>query len=286
MEGPVLPEHFTGRFFWHGKRFKRKEFILTTLCTLASGSSGNATLVSCGSTHILIDAGISVRRINSALKSFGLSISDLSALLITHSHSDHVSALTTYLKHYTVPIYASDGTAFDLRNRFAGIGALLHPFAAGDGFSIGDFSIRSFATAHDAGDSVCYRLDSGDGAAGILTDTGYVTDSAAEALRGVSLLVLESNHDVETLKSGPYPSYLKQRILGSAGHLSNDDAARFAVAAARWGAQDVLLAHLSHENNTPAMALHAVRRALDAEGYHSVALSVAPRSECSGVHTL
>ena len=110
--------------------------------------------------------------------------------------------------------------------------------------------------------------------------------SAAEALCGVSLLVLESNHDIETLKGGPYPGYLKQRILGSAGHLSNDDAARFAVAAARWGARDVLLAHLSHENNTPAMALHTVRRALDAEGYQSVALSVAPRSECSGIHTL
>ena len=286
MEGAGFAVALHWAFFSCGKRSKRKEIVLTTLCTLASGSSGNATLISCGSTHILIDAGISVRRINSALKTFGMCISDLSALLITHSHSDHVSALTTYLKHYTVPIYASDGTAFDLRNRFAGIGALLRPFAAGSSFSVGDFSVRSFPTAHDAGDSVCYRLDSPDGAAGILTDTGYVTDSAAEALCGVSLLVLESNHDIETLKGGPYPGYLKQRILGSAGHLSNDDAARFAVAAARWGARDVLLAHLSHENNTPAMALHTVRRALDAEGYQSVALSVAPRSECSGIHTL
>ena len=105
---------------------------MTTLCTLASGSSGNATLVSAGSTHILIDAGISVRRINTALKALGLSIADLSALLITHSHSDHVSALTTLLKHYAPSIYASNGTAFDLRNRFSGISPLLCPFTSGD----------------------------------------------------------------------------------------------------------------------------------------------------------
>ena len=145
---------------------------MTTLCTLASGSSGNATLVSAGGTHILIDAGISVRRINTALKALDLSIADLSALLITHSHNDHVSALTTLLKHYALPIYASDGTAFDLRNRFPGIAPLLRPFASGDSFCVGAFHISSFSTSHDAGDSVCYRLDSADGAAGILTDTG------------------------------------------------------------------------------------------------------------------
>ena len=259
---------------------------MTKVCTLASGSSGNALLASCGNTHILVDAGISVRRINAALKALGLSMDDISALLITHSHSDHVSALTTLLKHYTFPIFSSYGTAFDLRNRFSGIAPLLQPFAAGDSFPIGAFSVRSFPTSHDAGDSVCYRLDSPDGAAGVLTDTGYVTEEAAEALQGVSLLVLESNHDVETLKSGPYPYYLKQRILGSAGHLSNDDAAHFAVIAAKSGAKDVLLAHLSRENNTPAMALHTVRRALDAHGYEGVSLSVAPRSESSPIHIL
>lgn len=259
---------------------------LTTICTLASGSSGNALLVSCGDTHILVDAGISVRRINTALKAFGLSMQDLSALLITHSHSDHISALTTLLKHYSFPIFSSYGTAFELRNRFSGIAPLLQPFAAGDGFSIGDFSVRTFPTSHDAGDSVCYRLDSCNGAVGVLTDTGYVTEEAAETLQGVSMLVLESNHDVETLKSGEYPFYLKQRILGSAGHLSNDDAAAFAVTAAQSGATDVLLAHLSAENNTPAMALNTVRRALDAHGYESVSLAVAPRSECSPIHIL
>lgn len=261
-------------------------FPLINVCTLASGSSGNALLVSSGSTHILVDAGISVRRINTALRAFGLSIADLDALLITHSHSDHVSALTTLLKHYELPIYTSDGTAFALRNRFCGIAPLLEPFAAGEDFSIGDFSVRSFSTSHDAPDSVCYRLDSEDGSVGVLTDTGYVTAAAEGTLLGVSMLVLEANHDVETLRSGPYPYYLQQRILGDGGHLSNDAAAHFAVAAAQSGTQDLLLAHLSQENNTPAMAFGAVRRALDANGYEDVHLAVAPRSGPSRIHTL
>ena len=259
---------------------------MTNICTLASSSSGNAALISSGRTHILVDAGISVRRINAALKPLHLSISDLTALLITHSHSDHVSALSTLLKHYDVPIYASDGTAFNLCNRFSGIAPRLHAFSAGARFSIGDFSIRSFSTAHDAGDSVGYRLDSADGGAGLLTDTGYVTEEAAQALRGVSFLLLEANHDRRKLEAGPYPAYLKRRISGRVGHLSNEDAAQFAVCAAQSGAKDVLLAHLSQENNTPEAAFQTVRSALDAGGYSHVALSVAPRDASSPIHPL
>ena len=259
---------------------------MTKICTLASGSSGNALLVSTGSTHILVDAGISVRRINTAMKQFGLSLADLDALLITHSHSDHVSALKTMVKHYEMPIYTSDGTAFDLRNRFSGISPLLRPFGAGDRFSVGDFEVRSFSTSHDAGDSVCYRLDSADGSMGVLTDTGYVTDAAKETLQGVSMMVLESNHDLDSLRNGPYPYQLKQRILGSGGHLSNDAAAEFAVASAKSGTRDFLLAHLSEDNNTPQLAFNAVRSALDASGCDAAAVAVAPRSESSPIHIL
>ena len=258
---------------------------MTQVCTLASGSSGNALLVSHGRSHVLVDAGISVRRINAALSAFDLSIRDLDGLLITHSHSDHISALKTWVKHYDLPIFTSDGTAFELHNRIGGIAPLLHAFSAGEGFCVGDFAVRSFSTSHDAGDSVCYRLDTDDGSVGILTDTGYVTPGAAKTLQGVSMLVLESNHDVQTLLHGSYPYPLKKRILGRGGHLSNDDAAQFAVSAARSGTADVLLAHLSEENNTPAMALDAVRSALDAHGCGSVAVSVAPRAEPSPIHT-
>ena len=258
---------------------------MTNVCTLASGSSGNALLVSHNDSHVLIDAGISVRRINAALRSFDLSISDLDALLITHSHTDHISALKTWVKHYDCPIYTSDGTAFTLHNRISGIAPLLRTFSAGESFSVGDFSVHSFSTSHDAGDSVCYRLDTTDGAVGILTDTGYVTRDAAQALQGVSMLVLESNHDVETLMSGAYPYSLKERILGRGGHLSNDDAAAFAVTAARSGTTDLLLAHLSRDNNTPAMALNTVCSALSSHNCGHVAVSVAPRDVPSPIHT-
>ena len=290
-EGPAE----TGMLPWAFSLFRRnnapicqKKGIvpLTKICTLASGSSGNALLVSHNNSHVLVDAGISVRRINAALHSFDLSIDDLDALLITHSHNDHVSALKTWVKHYDCPIYTSDGTAFTLHNRISGITPLLHSFSAGESFSVGDFSVHSFSTSHDAGDNVCYRLDTADGAVGILTDTGYVTRDAARTLQGVSMLVLESNHDVQTLLSGEYPYPLKERILGKGGHLSNDDAAAFAVTAAQSGTTDLLLAHLSQDNNTPSMALHTVCTALSAHHCDHVAVSVAPRDVPSPVHTL
>ena len=124
------------------------------------------------------------------------------------------------------------------------------------------------------------RLDAASGSIGILTDTGYVTDEAYDALCGVDLLVLESNHDTEMLRSGPYPPYLKERIAGTRGHLSNDDAARFAVEMARWGTREFVLAHLSRENNIPALALHAVQSALAAHGFDTP-VSVAPRRDLS-----
>ena len=128
-------------------------------------------------------------------------------------------------------------------------------------------------------------LDAAGGAVGVLTDTGYVTDEAADILEGVDLAVLEANHDIETLRSGPYPYYLKQRILGAQGHLSNEDAARFAAVLAQSGTSEIILAHLSRENNTPAMAQTAVERALSAAGV-SPLLSVAPRDCLGPAHTV
>lgn len=130
-----------------------------------------------------------------------------------------------------------------------------------------------------------FRLDAAGGAVGVLTDTGYVTDEAADILEGVDLAVLEANHDIETLRRGPYPYYLKQRILGAQGHLSNEDAARFAAVLAQSGTSEIILAHLSRENNTPAMAQTAVERALSAAGV-SPLLSVAPRDCLSPAHTV
>ncbi|MBQ0037805.1 MAG: MBL fold metallo-hydrolase [Clostridiales bacterium] len=249
-----------------------------TVHTLSSGSEGNSTLFSADGTHLLIDAGISARRIKTALAQLGLGADDLAGILITHEHSDHICGLQTLLKHHRVPLYANAATARQITYRVAGAAPLLHNIESGQDCAIGTCRITAFATSHDTAASQDYRIDTVCGAAGILTDTGYVTDEARSALRGVNLLVLESNHDIEMLQEGPYPYPLKQRILSDFGHLSNDAAAAFAVEMAQCGTTEIVLAHLSKENNTPAQAEHTVQRALRAAGL-SPRLGVAPRKE-------
>lgn len=253
---------------------------MTTVHTLASGSSGNALLVTCGSTRLLVDAGISCRRITSALAVLGLRPDELDALLITHTHSDHIAGMQTLLKRTDFPVYATVRTGQELSYRLAGIQDRLRGAALCAPFSIGAFRITAFPTSHDAPGSCGYRFDCAEGAVGILTDTGYVTPEADEILPGVDLAILEANHDVETLCSGSYPYSLKERILGSQGHLCNEDAAAFAVKLAHAGVSEIILAHLSRENNTPAMAKNTVEAALSAAGL-SPALSVAPRDSLS-----
>lgn len=249
---------------------------MTTLHTLASGSSGNAALLSQNGIHLLLDAGISCRRITTSLQTLGLSLSDLSAVLITHTHTDHIAGLQTLLKKWDGPVCASEDAARDLRRRYAGLDDRLLSFLPGAQFDVDGCEVDSFSTSHDAPGSVGFRV----GDAGLLTDTGYVTEQAAETLLGVPLLVLESNHDVDLLRSGPYPYYLKKRILSNEGHLSNDDAGIFASASVRAGTQTLILAHLSAENNTPAAALQSVRQAL-ADQTLEAGVSVAPR-DCVG----
>lgn len=258
---------------------------MTTLHTLASGSSGNSVLVSDGETHLLLDAGISCRRITTALRDVGLSPEDLSGILITHTHTDHISGLQTLLKHCAVPLYSSARTARTLFDRFPAAEDRLEELPPCTATEIGTCTVTPFPTSHDAPGSFGFRVDTADGSVGLLTDSGYVTDEAAEILSGVDLCVLEANHDVETLCSGPYPYALKQRILGLQGHLCNEDAARFAVALAESGTSELILAHLSRENNTPAMAQRVVETALSAAGLDPL-LSVAPRDHLSEAHVV
>ncbi|WP_455580872.1 MBL fold metallo-hydrolase [Dysosmobacter sp.] len=256
---------------------------MTTVHTLASGSSGNAVLISCGSTHLLLDAGISCRRITAALREVGLAPDELTAILITHTHSDHIAGLQTLLKRSRLPIYASTAAAEDLVFRLPACMDHLRAFSIGQALCLGNCSVTAFPTSHDAPGACGYRIDTPESSVGLLTDTGRVTSEAFDLLPGVDLAVVEANHDVETLRSGPYPACLKRRILSSAGHLSNEDAARFAVTLAQSGTSEVILAHLSRENNTPAMAQNAVDTALSAAGL-SPRLSVAPRDHLSAAH--
>ena len=247
--------------------------------TIASSSAGNAALVCHEDTHILIDAGVSCRRITQSLTTLSLTLADLDGILITHEHIDHVRALGTLQKKCAVPLYASRGTAAALDYPAERV----HAFTPGDAFTVGSLRALPFRTSHDARESVGYRIESGDGSLAVLTDTGCITDEAHDLALGADTLLLEANHDVEMLTTGPYPYPLKRRILGEYGHLSNEAAAEFAVECVRAGTSDILLAHLSGENNTPSLAEYAVGRALQARGL-SVRLAAAPRDTISEVH--
>ena len=247
--------------------------------TIASSSAGNAALVCHEDTPILIDAGVSCRRITQSLAALDLTLEDIDAILITHEHIDHVRALGTLQKKCAVPLYASRGTAAALDYPAERV----HAFTPGDALTVGSLRALPFRTSHDARESVGYRIESGDGSLAVLTDTGCITDEAHDLALGADTLLLEANHDVEMLTTGPYPYPLKRRILGEYGHLSNEAAAEFAVECVRAGTSDILLAHLSGENNTPSLAEYAVGRALQARGL-SVRLAAAPRDTISEVH--
>jgi len=248
--------------------------------TLASGSSGNCAVVSNGKTHILIDAGISARRIVSGLRELGLEGRDISAVLITHEHSDHISGIPVLCRQLGMELYATEPTAEEVCCRAAGLTQRFRVFDPGERFAVGDLVVGSFATSHDCACPVGYTVSDGARRLALCTDTGRVDDTMLAAIEGANTLIGEFNYDADMLRRGPYPPYLKARILGDRGHLSNEMGGALAARAAAHGAGRVVLAHLSQENNLPALALAAARKAL--EGFDGVELLAAPRHEGSG----
>jgi len=249
------------------------------ICTIASGSSGNAALLSYGSTHLLIDAGISCRRIADGLKQFDLKLSDLTAVIITHEHSDHIMGLDVLYKRTEIPVYLSAGTAASLERQAPGLHNAAGIFYSGDAFEIGEIGVETFSTPHDAADSVGFRFLAGNSIIGYATDLGYVTPEIQSKLLGSECLFIESNHDLFSLLTGPYPERLKRRILGKRGHLSNDDCAGLAVAAVKSGARRITLCHLSQHNNTPQLALDATIGQLSKEvgaGFETIVEAAPP----------
>lgn len=249
------------------------------LRTLASGSSGNCILISEGGSHVLLDAGISCKRILTHLRELGVDPGAVAGVVITHEHSDHIAGLATLTKRLNVPVYTSPGTALQLRRRMAWPVGMLRDVAPGEGFGLGGFSVTGFATSHDAAEPMGFTFAWGDKRAAVVTDLGYVSDQVLDGVLGARAVVCEFNHDVELLREGPYPYPLKRRILGDKGHLSNDAGAALALQCVEAGAHTVVLAHLSAENNTPALALGAAQTAL--AGHEGVTVAVAPRSQPS-----
>lgn len=234
---------------------------------LASGSTGNSVFIEMEGAKILVDAGISARRIKNALSSIGTNVEELDGILITHEHRDHISGIATLTKKYRLPVYARPA-AWDAMYCRADIPDECRR-NLGDSLDIGTVKIEPFSISHDAADPVGFNFFQGDFKASVATDLGFVTDGVKKALALSDVIVFESNHDVEMLKSGSYPWHLKKRIMSNRGHLSNYDAGWTLARLERKKRTKVFLAHMSKENNRPEIAERTVSEILKEQGCDS-----------------
>lgn len=232
------------------------------LCSIASGSSGNCIYVGDDDTHLMIDAGISGKKIEAGLNDIGLKVSDMSGILITHEHTDHIGGLGVISRRYEIPIYATHGTIEAIRS-IPGVGKipeyLFHEVKADKKFNVGEFTVDPIRISHDAAEPVAYRFHNSDRTAAVITDLGKYDDYIIDRLQNCNAIMLEANHDVNMLQVGPYPYLLKQRILGDRGHLSNECCGRLLVKLLNDGLNHIVLGHLSHENNLAELAYETVR---------------------------
>lgn len=226
---------------------------------LYSGSGGNSTYLNCDGEEFLIDAGVSCKALEAGLCEIGTSLSNIRAIFITHEHSDHIKGLEIISKKHSIPVYMNTNSAKYIycTSGHDNLKTVLKHLDPAESISFDNCRFSVTKTPHDSWGSVCYRVDGTDESFGLATDIGYITKGIAAALLGCRKVVLESNHDIEMLRNGPYPKMLQDRILSRSGHLSNDDCARFLPYLAQSGTEKVFLAHLSKENNTPEVALLA-----------------------------
>ena len=231
------------------------------MCSIASGSSGNCIYVGSGRHHLLIDAGISGKRVEAGLKELQLSGKDIDGILLTHEHSDHIKGLGVLSRKYEIPIYATPGTAEAVKamSSLGKIdGELFREIHADQDFQIGDLLISPFHISHDAAEPVAYRIACGEKKMAVATDLGVYTDYTIEHLKGLDVLLLEANHDIHMLQVGGYPYYLKQRISGDLGHLSNETAGKLLCQVLHDDLKAIMLGHLSKENNYAELAYETV----------------------------
>lgn len=255
---------------------------------LFSGSSGNSVYVSGGGTQLLIDAGMSCARVTAELKAIGADPADVGAILITHEHVDHIRGAGIFARKYGAAIYATEGTWRAMADKLGDIPTESRMVIdAGQDFFIGDLNIQPFPTPHDAAESVGYVISNAAGARfGLATDIGCVRAGWLDAVRGCAAVLLESNYDPGMLQAGRYPYDLKRRIMSRRGHLSNDDAAEAALALIASGARQLVLGHLSKENNFPELALRCCLSALERDGAADAQVCVASRDGNSGIFTV
>ncbi len=227
------------------------------------------------STLVLIDAGVSSKRICDAMKSLGFAPTDLNGICITHSHSDHISGLRVLLKRTHAKVYTCPATAETLCS-IDGTAGRIVPISPLVPFSLGNLELIPFPTPHDAPGSAGFTISDGVRKCSVVTDLGFVTEDVRQCVLGSQLALVEANHDPEWVKDGPYPYHLKQRILGDGGHLSNADSGELCCELAANGASKLILAHLSQENNTPELAHRVVTGMLMRRGFGDISVTVAP----------
>ena len=229
------------------------------VCVLGSGSSGNCTYIESGDTRVLVDLGFGPRSLQRRLNEADLETRPVDALLLTHGHSDHVRGVT-HCTASKIPIFMNEGTRSELPELPERAGWT--PVQTGKAFHIGDLRIEAFSVSHDAADPIGYRFRSRGITGALLTDLGVLDPSVADHLSDCDWLIVESNYDDELLKLGPYPWFLKRRLLGRTGHLSNRALSDFLEECFDGNASHIFLAHLSRQNNHPQLALDSARRAL------------------------
>lgn len=247
---------------------------------LASGSSGNAAVIESGGRAVLLDAGLSAREILRRAEIAGAGDARIEAILLTHEHVDHVRGARVLSRRLGVPVFGTAGTLTAAATHLDDVPETVR-VERRERFTLAGLRITTFATAHDAAEPVGYAFESRSGRRLVIaTDTGTITPEIADAFAGAHVVGIESNHDVRMLEAGPYPPFLKRRIAGERGHLSNDDAAS-AVSNALWrGLGHVFALHISEQNNTPEHARSALARALGRTG--SANLEMVGRNEILG----
>ena len=232
------------------------------LCSIASGSSGNCIYVGSEHTHLLVDTGISKKRIDAGLKELDVKGEELDGILINHEHSDHIQGLGVFSRKYEIPIYATEGTIAGIR-QYKSLGCmpdgLLHEVKVDQPFSLGDIEVEPFRISHDARQPSGYRLNSNDRSVAVATDLGIYDEYTVSKLCNLDAILLEANHDIHMLEVGPYPYPLKRRVMGDTGHLSNELSGRLLCDILHDNLKHIVLGHLSKENNYARLAYETVK---------------------------
>lgn len=240
---------------------------MSKVCQLFSGSSGNSILISSKGKNFLVDIGISAKRCENALKLLNVNPADIDGIFITHEHSDHTSGLRVFAGRYNTPVFADDLCIEEMYNKnIINEKVNINPFEYHMEYC--GIEVKSFTQSHDSKACVGYRFElANDKSVAVCTDTGYITDNAKEICDGVDLIFIESNHEVSMVQAGPYPYPLKQRILGTRGHLSNFACGEYIKELAQSGTTRFVLSHLSRENNMPHIARQTALAALSEIGF-------------------